>query len=105
MRFKDWFLKEDLAAPQANPTAASAALKTAVDTAMQDPNLPKLAAANKLGNNNQNVQRDVVKVAQDAMKKNRPVVNPNTPSVTPVDVANNVLQQIGSKRIGANPTS
>jgi hypothetical protein len=47
----------------------------------------------------------VVKVAQDAMKKNRPGVNPNTPSVTPVDVANNVLQQIGSKRIGANPTS
>lgn len=111
MTFKEWFNEEVRAAKAMNrvqsfsPTADNKALTQTVQNAMQSPAITKMATQIR-GNNANTMRKQAVTVAQNTLKNNPATIRPNSmSSITPLDVADNILGQFGVKPISGMQVS
>lgn len=106
MRFKQWLANEvlvsPLQAPSQNPVADKNALNQAVQTTLQSPEIPKIVSQNLPM---PQLTKNVIPVAQKAIKINP--ANRNSPpvNVTPMDVAKAAIPQLQMPKQPMNPVN
>ncbi len=95
MRFKQWLseqigLNPTVAAPSQNLTGDTRTLQTALQSTLQDPNIPNIVTQNN--SNPTKMASKIIPIAQTAMK--RSPASSNNINVTPMDVAKAAMPQL-----------